>query len=571
MAGQVHFEIFIKRRPDAPWSLEGATEDRGRALESAEELLAAGGVCAARVTKETLNADTREFSSVDIFNKGLAAEKAAPKAPAEDPDPPCVTPSDLYTVHARERIGRLLDGWLRRMKATPFELLHRPDLAEKLEASGVELQHAIQKIAIPDAQAQGLTVHSVIRGYNSLAERSLERLIRDGRRGAFPALDRVGFAARVHGLGGDPERAYLLGGAVAGVLAAAPDWAGKVERLLDLAEAAPEAGPAADFAFQVLEQPLAEILGSRTGLADLLGPELDLGGSCAALTRLTARPQLEAVLTAEPTLGRFFPALTGAASRLAAWFERGRFEPARLALCRRILAELNGPRRLRPDDAEGEIELLRALAVALTTAAATSALTSVEEVQAAFVERSRRLVAADFVEAYVGQGRSALEEASALVRLAENVAGGANKRAASRWLNACVSALRFETEVRASPASPVAKLQSLADLQAGVRRAGLNDPDAQAAVRAIGQVGGVVEADTRLTSALGRADAPLLSRLTLLLRLAAGDAGPLGPVAQRAKAEAFRLLREPEARAALARSGDALDRVKALVEAAQAA
>ena len=30
-----------------------------------------------------------------------------------------------------------------------YELLHRPDLAEKLEASGVELQHAIQKVAVP--------------------------------------------------------------------------------------------------------------------------------------------------------------------------------------------------------------------------------------------------------------------------------------------------------------------------------------------------------------------------------------------------------------------------------------
>ena len=32
-----------------------------------------------------------------------------------------------------------------------------------------------------------------------------------------------------------------------------------------------------------------------------------------------------------------------------------------------------------------------------------------------------------------------------LTRLCENVTGGANKRAAARWLSACIGSLRFET------------------------------------------------------------------------------------------------------------------------------
>jgi len=40
-------------------------------------------------------------------------------------------------------------------------------------------------------------------------------------------------------------------------------------------------------------------------------------------------------------------------------------------------------------------------------------------------------------------------------------------------------------------------------------------------------------------------------KLTALLKLATGEAGPLGPVADRARAEAIKLLRSPDFRTAL--------------------
>src|SRR5207253_3252279 len=104
-------------------------------------------------------------------------------------------PQDLYTVHARERIGRLLEGWLERKGATPFELLHRADLVEELESSGTDLQHAIQKVAIPEAQARGLSVHELIRTFQGLVERAIERLLKDARKGTLPDVDKEGFAA----------------------------------------------------------------------------------------------------------------------------------------------------------------------------------------------------------------------------------------------------------------------------------------------------------------------------------------------------------------------------------------
>ncbi|HEY0648221.1 MAG TPA: hypothetical protein VGD44_10070, partial [Phenylobacterium sp.] len=159
---RVHFEVYIRKIPGGPWVLDLATENRANAIRHAEELMKEGRVTGVRVTKETFDEETREFATVDILKLGQA-EKIAKAKPKEEPQPLCVTPQDLYTLHARERIGRLLEGWLERNNATPFELLHRPDLVEKLEASGIDLQHAIQKIAVPEAHARDMSVHELIR------------------------------------------------------------------------------------------------------------------------------------------------------------------------------------------------------------------------------------------------------------------------------------------------------------------------------------------------------------------------------------------------------------------------
>ena len=204
--------------------------------------------------------------------------------------------------------------------------------------------------------------------------------------------------------------------------------------------------------------------------------------------------------------------------------------------------------------------------MALTAAAGR--LLSLDDVQAAFIERSKMLVRADFVEAYLGGDRTPQGEVEALLWLAENVTGAANKRQACRWIAANVSALRFETTIRSAPESAAAKLAALADLQRSVVRAGFAPEDAGPISARIGEVGGLVEAEARLTTALARAGAPVLSRLTVLLRFAAGEAAPFGPATERAKMEAVRLMRAPETRQELAKTPEALDRVRGLMQTA---
>lgn len=562
---QVHYELFIRRAPGAPWTLDMATESRSAVIAAAEELMADGRTAAARVTKETLDPDTREFRSVTILTLGA---KEGPKKPkvVEDREPLCVSPQDLYTIHARERIGRLLEGWLERNGATPFELLHRADLVEALETSGTDLQHAIQKVAIPEAQARGLSVHELIRTFTGLVERAIERLLKDCRRGGMPDLDKEGFARAAERVSHEPERAYLLGAGVAASIAPARSWSEKVSRLLDLADSAPVTGPPRGLALQVIEQPLAEILGSRSGLDHIIGQDLDLGGRLAAMTRLASCDTVDALMRAEPSVAQIMPPLSEAATRLSKWLAED-FQSVRAAIAKRVVRELSGQRRLRPGDPAGEIEVMRGLAMSLTAAASAGALLNVDDVQEAFVQRSRMLVTSDFVEAYLGGGeRTARDEAEALIWLVENVIGGANKRQAGRYLAAGVAALRFEKEFRYGPDTAAVKLQKLASLQRAVARAGLAREDYEPIQAKIGDVGGLVEADARLVPTLARTPVPAPQKLLLLLKLAAGDTAPAGPAAERARLEAMKMVRNEKTRAELADDPQRMTQVRELIQ-----
>ena len=554
MAGPIHYEVYIRRTAPSSWTLEIATEHRGHAIDTAEDLLRDGYAAAVRVTKETLDPDTMEFNSLTLMTKGVPEVQTRRVMAEEDAGPRCATPYDLYAPAAREVIGRVLEDWLQRQGVTAFELLHRPDLAERLDATGVELQHAIQKVAVPEAQADGKPVHDLVRHYQRLADVAIERLVTSGRKGRFPGLDDHPLADLAHRLEGQADRAFIMGGVIAAALEAHKDGRSRLARLMDLADRAPMDGQPRAMVLVPIEQILCEMLGSRGGLGDILGPSLDQGAAMAAVVRLVAPREVDILIRHDPRIALQIPAVEGPAARLGERIQGGEFPLLSAALARMVLRELMSPRRLRPSDASGEIDVLRALATGLTATAGR--LLTLEEVQNAFNERSKAMVTADFVAAFVKACKTVLCEAESLTRLCENITGVANKRAAARWLSACVGSLRFETEMRQATTQTAAqKLGTLAALQKSVRACGLSDKDESDITAAIGAVGGTVEAEARIVSLLTRSPAPPIQKLAVLLRMAAGETAPLGPAADRAKAEAIKLFRTPETRAALATPG----------------
>ncbi|MDP3655443.1 MAG: hypothetical protein Q8R45_00545 [Brevundimonas sp.] len=568
MAGPVHYEVYIRKTAPAPWSLQMATEDRAHAVQAAEDMLADNRAAAVRVTKETLDPDTMEFASLTVLTRG-APEVQRKRVVSEDQaGPRCTGAQDFYAPHAREIIGRVLEDWLGRNGATAFELLHRPDLAERLEASGVELQHAIQKIAVPESQDVGQPVHDLVRHYQKLSDQAVERVISAGRRNLFPDLEDCSIADLAHRLGGQSDRAFIMGGVVCVALKGVRGGRARLDRLMDLADRAPMDGPPRAMVMVPIEQVLCEMMAARTSLADILGPALDQGASLAAVVRMVAPREIDGLVAQNPRFALQVPAVDGPAARLGARLEAGEFPLLAAALARMVLRELMSPRRLRPNDAAGEIDILRTLATALTVTAGR--LLTLDEVQTAFNERSKAIVTADFVAAYVKPCTTVLCEAEALTRLCENVTGRANKRSAARWLSACVGSLRFESEMRAPSATQTAaqKLGVLAGLQRAIRACDLSERDDAEIVTAIGAIGGAVETEARIVMQVARSPAPLPQKLSVLLRLAAGETAPLGPAADRARAEAVKLFRAPESRAALSAAPENLAPLKGLMKAA---
>jgi hypothetical protein len=79
-------------------------------------------------------------------------------------------------------------------------------------------------------------------------------------------------------------------------------------------------------------------------------------------------------------------------------------------------------------------------------------------------------------------------------------------------------------------------------------------------------VGGQVEADAKVVITLARGQSAPALRLLVLLRMAAGEISPIGPAADRARAEALKLIRLDETRNDLARAPERMGQVRQLME-----
>ena len=149
-----------------------------------------------------------------------------------------------------------------------------------------------------------------MRHFHGLVERTISNLMKAFKKGSLPDLDKEGFAKAAQRLVADPDRAFLLGAGVAASIAPASTWSDKIARLLDLADAAPEEPRARVAALQAIETPLAEIIGSRAGMADLLDTTVASVNSALQRARATlAEVNARTVTNAVPADQQVDPAV----------------------------------------------------------------------------------------------------------------------------------------------------------------------------------------------------------------------------------------------------------------------
>ncbi|MBP2159369.1 MULTISPECIES: hypothetical protein [Asticcacaulis] len=562
---QVHYEVFARKTPSSSWALQMALENRDLAIKSAETLLVEKSFAAVMVSKETLDNNSGEYRSLTVFTKGAPEQKTKVKTVASV-DSVCTAPQDLYTAVAREKISRLLEEWLKRNAVTPFELLHRPDLAERLEATGTELQHVVQKLAVPESQDTGQDLHELMRRWRALIDKAVTRLITDGRKKTFPDVVPSNWLGTIDKLSGHPEKAYILGGALAKVLGEDRRPAVKLEKLLLFATVLADNLDGREWAMHVIEAPVVEIFASRSSLSDVLGEEADLGTSLAIMTRMAAGREVDLVAKVDPQIARIIPPLKDVLEGYHNLILRDCLKTLAANISKRLMLELKGPRRLKPGDPEGEIEILRALAMCMTAAGKEESQR--DDVKEAFTERSKMLVSSDFVASLTQNANTASEEIDKLIWLCENVAGAANKRQAARWLASAITSLKFEREIRNSNTPAPQRLQQLAQMQKKVLKAALSDADRDEIMAKLGHIGGQIAGDIHLIQQTLKAPVSPMNKLAMLLNFAAGNGAPLGPVSDQAKAEVMRLLRIPQIRDSLMGNPQALAALKPMMQAA---
>lgn len=568
----VHYELFTRRTPQSSWVLEMASETRDHVIQTADDMLKEGRA-AVRVTKEVLDPETGEYSSVTVMEKGTSApQKKVKLAPATDSI--CSSPQDLYHTHAREKVARLLEDWLKIQSVTAFELLHRPDLAERLEASGSELLHVTQKLSVTESHETGQDLHELMRRWSGLFDRACTRLIQDGRKKLFPDMTPENALDLIDRLHDNPDRAYIFGGAVAAVLKPHRRPSAKLETLLIYAglihawlEAPADSSLATrEWALRIIEMPVMELFASRASLNDLTGEETDLGSAMILMTRLAACYEVEYIGRADARVARLIPPLTGVLGGYNDLIQAGCMPNLGYHISKRLMQELKSPRRLKPNDAMAEIETLRVLALCLTAAGRDESQR--DDITEAFAERSKKLVSPDFVTSLLESADTPVEEADRLIWLCENMVGAANKRQAARWLTQIVSAAKFERHMRENSQSTAQRLLALAQMQGRVTTAALIDQDGQAISARLGVIGHQIAMDVKLLAHILHGAASPLQKLSMLLSFASGRSAPLGPLSEQAKAEVMRMMRDPSLRSDLSAQPQILAVLKPIMQAA---
>ena len=168
------------------------------------------------------------------------------------------------------------------------------------------------------------------------------------------------------------------------------------------------------FCLNIIDGYVSEILSSSSAIRDVVGEQKDLGGALQRMVELSSGLLKEEEITSP-----------GIAS-LNFHFGAGELPETRTAIIRRVLTDLEGPKRLTQDSLAVEVKFLRRLASKVALACGN--LIPNDEVLAAFRTRSERLISPDALDAYLSEAANPAEKAERLLYIGDNIVGDKNKR-----------------------------------------------------------------------------------------------------------------------------------------------
>lgn len=531
MSKELHFEIFLKKNRNAGWALHDALPVRDDAIRKAHALLREFKDGSVRVTKEKFDDGERKFRSVPIFEGGQDRYQIETDNDREA-TLPCLTPDDLAKPHARETIRRSLTGWFERNKAVPMELLHRPDLVETLEASGTELQHAVQKIAVASAQDSDADVQTFVKQLNDLVQRSLKRIYKDQRDGRIQTYPKgTAFAEVAAEIHAKDSRAYALRAAMADAIKGKRSYGDKLDALLDMSEQLPEDEKAREFARAEVDGYLADVIGFDAGREALLGQCNDLGETLERLICLYDGDPASDAMNMAPSGAR----------RLAKRIAAGELTECRSLIGQQVLKELERPMRLRPKSVREEVRLAREMAQKLVTCAGQDL--PLDQMSKAFSARSARLLQPETIDELLRFSNDASEELDRLLQLEENIVGDANKSKLAGYVRTALGSNQTDQYFVRGAGKPLERMSLLTSHQTRILRSKFNDADKADLSGMIDQMGMKIIDDTKILNAVEAGPRPALDKAEGLLKLATAGALPAGQCRSDAQARALRQIK----------------------------
>lgn len=533
MAQEIHYEIFVQPKKSREWKLLEAIPDRNAALKTAKTLTEQGIHSGVKVMKEILNSETGQFDGVSIYEEGgyVATKKDKSEAAI-----PCFKPQDLYSIHARATIARVLEDTLDRLQITVKELLHRGDLLENLEATGTVLQHAVQKIAIAQASEDNVPVSELMKQLNDLISKAMERVYVDTREKSFPKLSGhdIGKVYEQVKSAGDVD--YYLSGSIAMALKDKENWTEKVTLLLSLMNEMPadEKGRLACLA--TIDDFVAEVIGGGAGLGTLIGNQEHLGDGLMTMADLF--------------LGRPSEQDSGGLLVLAKRFLEDALPNSKSALAQRMLTELKGVKRFCIDDIDKEVEFGRTLAMRMVLC--QGKYIALEAITEAFTNRSKRLVTPEVVGEYLVGYDDPDKQIERLLQLEENVLGEENKRRLSAFVIPAITGYKTETFFMDQEGPLPRRLADITALQSKARKSSFDAKHKAEISDALDAICMQVIDKAKLFEAIKARKGPPAEKAMTFLRLCAANVFTAGECSRRANNTIIKYVRTQSFMAELA-------------------
>ncbi len=525
----IHYEIFIQKKKAKDWTLHEAVDGREKALKKAGQLVKQSTVAGVRVMKETLEPDTGNYLSVAIFQEGGSTETKRDK---DDVQLPCFKPQDLFSIHARATITRVLEDLLDREGMTAKELIHRADMLESLQATGTVMQHAIQKIAVAQSTSDNVPVAEVMKQLTVLIDQAMERVFVDERDDAFVKLTQENFHEVLTQVADKSDSEYYFSAAIAKAFSSMESWTDKVQFLVALLRNLPTEEDPRAIALISIDDFVSEIMAGSAGLDDLMGNQEQLGDAL--------------MIMADLFLGRIDEKKAGATPGLVALssqFAEDKLPNSKTALGQRILSELNGPRRFCTNDVDKEVEAGRTLAMRMVLCQGKHV--ALEDILEAFTNRSKRLVITEMVNEYLEGYDEPDQQIQRLMKLEENVIGEENKRRLGGFVMPLLTGHKTEAFFVEQEGPVLRRLTEITKLQKEVTDSSFADNQKQEMQDAIDTIAGQVVTKAKLFEAIDGRKVSNADKAMSFLRILNSNVLTEGELSRKARVQIIKYIQTP--------------------------